>query len=275
MLDAVMGPEFGFQFSSGDTGTSVTPGASNAEGSYTQVASSGNIAEDVYWMEIRCDAGATSAAAKNQLLDVGVDPAGGTSYTAVISNLIMGCSASLALGAMPRVFQFPLFIKVGSSVAVRIQGSSGTAGTVLVRARFWGRPNRPENAKRGSFSETIGTITNSSGVAFTPGTGSKGSWASLGTTTRDLWWWQLGVGVDDTTMSNQSGLFDLAYGDATNKVIIIPDNVHLFFNTEAISNEMQCNCFKRVPGGSTLYVRGSVTVGPDSNYSAVAVGMGG
>lgn len=68
-------------------GTSVTPGASNAEGSWTQVASSANIAEDVYWIYFQIHTGATATAAKPQLLDIGVDPAGGTSYTAIISDM--------------------------------------------------------------------------------------------------------------------------------------------------------------------------------------------
>lgn len=41
-------------------GTSVTPGSSNAQGSWTQVASSSNIANDVYGIYIQAIAGAAT-----------------------------------------------------------------------------------------------------------------------------------------------------------------------------------------------------------------------
>jgi len=132
-------------------GTSVVPGASDVEGSWTQVASSANIAQDVYGIYLQAHSGATSAAAKNHLLDIGVDPAGGTSYVAIISNLVVGCSPSLTQ-AGNREYFFWFFIKAGSSVAVRIQGSNATAGT----ARLPVKPSRPEVIPKGMFSESLG-----------------------------------------------------------------------------------------------------------------------
>src|SRR5688572_15189701 len=123
-------------------GTSVIPGASNVEGSWTQIASSSNIADDIYWTHFRITDGGTSAAAKGHLLDLGVDPAGGTSYTEVIANIVCGMSGND--GNPQPHFLFPLFIKSGSSVAVRVQGSNATAGTLRVSARFYGDPSRPE-----------------------------------------------------------------------------------------------------------------------------------
>ncbi len=93
-------------------GTSVVPGVTNAEGSWTQVASSANIAQNIYAFYLRISDGATAATIKDHLLDVGVDPAGGTSYTAVISNIVCGSSGPItAAGGFE--FIFPLFIKSG------------------------------------------------------------------------------------------------------------------------------------------------------------------
>lgn len=163
-------------------GTSVTPGASNAEGSWTQIASSANIAQDVRGFFLMVHTGNTNSQAKPHLLDIGVDPAGGTSYTAVISNIPCGAGAT----DVGHPFFFPLYIKAGSSVAVRVQGANATAGTVRVAAKFYGHLSNPAAWKQGFFSETIGTVTNSNGTSFTPGNAADGSWVSLGTTANRL-----------------------------------------------------------------------------------------
>jgi hypothetical protein len=237
-------------------GTAVTPGASNVEGSWTQVASAANIANHVYWVELRITDGNTTGQAKNHLLDLGIDSAGGTSYTACVSNIIAA----------------------GSSVAVRIQGSHATAGTVRVSAKFYGQPSHLEAMPTSSVSETVGAITNSNGVSFTPGNAADGTWASLGTTVLPLWWWQLGVQIDNTTITALLTYVDLAFGDATNKHIInrvmlnlttvetighaFPGNLNLF------------NCYCPVPAGATMYVRGRCSGAPVTGYNAVAVGFG-
>lgn len=256
-------------------GVSVTPGASNAEGAWTNIATSANIANDVYGIWLWIMAGNTSGQAKNHLLDLGVDQAGGTSYTAVISNLVCGQSSSAQDGG--RAFYFPLFIKAGSSVAVRIQGSNATAGTVRVAAKFFGKPTHPENIRAGSFSETIGTITNSNGVSFTPGnTGTEGSWVSLGTTVKNLWWWQVGVQIDNAATSNLTYHIDLAYGDGTNKHMLLENHRLMCTGTaERISNLEDFNCYGEVPAGSTIYIRGTCSGTSDTGFNGVAVGIGG
>lgn len=259
-------------------GTSVTPGATNAEGTYTQIASSANIAQDVCWMSLIVSSGATATASKPHLIDIGVDPAGGTSYTAFISNLVVGGSGTII--AMPgHHFLIPICIKAGSSVAVRIQGGNGTAGTVRVTAKFYGYNARPEALPLGTFSETIGTITNSLGTSFTPGNAADGSWTSLGTTTNPMWWWLLGYQIDNATVTAEYTYIDLAFGDGTNKHII-KRMMHGGDTSERIgdflmSNVNMAECFCPVPAGATIYVRGRCLNAPDTGYNAVAVGIGG
>ena len=261
-------------------GTSVTPGISNAEGSWTQIASSANIANDVYGFALRIsdNSVATPTTGKNFLCDIGVDPAGGTSYTAVISNIVCG-SAGPITAAGGHQFYFPLFIKAGSSVAARIQGSHGTATASRVAARFFGRPTRPEAVPIGSFSETIGTITNSNGVSFTPGNAADGSWVSLGTTTNPCWWWQLAYQIDNGTITAEYTYIELAWGDGSNKNVILR-LMHQGTTSEqtgAIMNE-NLNAFQAycpVPAGGNLYIRGRCNNAPDTGYNGGAIGIGG
>lgn len=253
-------------------GTSVTPGATNAEGSYTSIATGSNIAFDSHLLRLWVTGGSTAANAKEHLLDIGFDPAGGTSYSALLSNIICGNSAAAVAGG--RWYEFPLYIPAGSQVAARIQGSNGTAGTVRVAAWFYGRARRPEMARSGSYSETIGTITNSSGPSFTPGNATDGSWSSIGTTTKELWAFQLCPSINNGTMSAHATNVDLAYGDGTNFEMIVEDLNMQMTTSEAITTQLVTG-YKAVPAGSTLYVRGNNSAAPVSGYNAVAVGIGG
>lgn len=259
-------------------GTSVTPGASNAEGSWTQIASSANIAQDCYWIYLLVFGGATSGTAKNHLLDIGVDPAGGTSYSAIISNLVCGDSPALSASA-GRPFVFPFFIKAGSSVAVRIQGSAGTAGTVRVAAYFFGQPTRPEAVPIGGISQTFGTITNSNGQSFTPGNAADGSWADLGALSNPLWWWQLGYQVDNATITAEQTYIDVAWGDGTNKQILFRA-MHRGATAEEIVAHINPQlilpaAYQPVPAGAHIYVRGRCANAPDTGYNATVIGIGG
>jgi hypothetical protein len=261
-------------------GTSVIPGASHAEGDWTAIASSANIAQDCYWIFVRVSNGSSSNAQKDHLLDIGVDPAGGTSYAAIISDIVCGQSivASATVGGGHN-FLFPFYIKAGSAVAARIQGSNATAGTVRVSMRFYGQPSRPEAVPVGQFSETIGTITDSSGVSFTPGTTADGTWVSLGTTAKAMWWWQLCYQLSTSPLAAEATYIDLAFGDATNKHIMMR-YLHLGSTAEQIQDLYKTNltlveAFHPLPAGTELWVRGRCDSAPDSGYNAVAVGIGG
>lgn len=259
-------------------GTSVVPGASNAEGAWTQIAAAANITADCHWLFIHVHTGATSTAQKDHLLDIGIDPAGGTAYVAAISNIVCGESQTLSNGGT-RPFIFPLFIRSGSSVAVRIQGNAATAGTVRVMAKFYGRPTLPEIMPIGQFAETIGAITNSGGQSFTPGNAADGAWQSLGVTAKDLWWWQLGYQISAATITGEMTYIELAYGDATNKISIMR-HFHLGSTGEtcldvAYGNLSFVDCYCPVPAGSTIYIRGRCDTAPDTGYNAVAIGIGG
>lgn len=283
MLAVPIVNSWGFVYSNGGTnpsatpGTSVTPGASNAEGSWTQVASSSNITTDICAFAIRIADGSATGLQKDHLVDIGVDPAGGTSYTEIVSNIVCGYTALTSRGG--HHFYFPMCIPSGSSVAVRVQGSNATAGTVRAWMKFYGKPSRPDVIAVGAVSETIGTITNSQGVAFTPGSATEGAWTSLGTTTRALWYWNLGVQLSNATItSGESTWCDLAVGDGSNKHVIISD---MLFNwPDNLEAKLQMSAFHllegywHVPAGSTMYIRGHSDGAPQTTYNGVAIGVG-
>jgi hypothetical protein len=256
-------------------GTAVTPGASSAEGSWTEIISDVDVDYDVYEILLGVGSGNTTGQVKNHFVDIGIDPTGGTSYTAIIENINCGQSVSLGNGGI--WFRFPIRIPAGSSIAVRIQGSNLSAGTVRIAMGIYGLPTRPELVRAGQFAEAIGAGAGTTGTTFTPGASAAyGSWVSLGTTTRDLWWWQIGVGWNDSATSSATYNVDLAYGDASGKINIITGSVWTLPGTaEIVGHSVDVLGYCEVPAGSTLYVRGKCTGASPEDAHAVAIGIGG
>lgn len=260
-------------------GTSVTPGASNTLGSWTQLASAANIAENVYGLYFQVHSGSTTTQSKQQLLDIGIDPAGGTSYTAVISDMVIGNSPTLVQAGNIEHF-FPLYIPAGASVAARVRGSNATAGTVRVAARFYGMRSAPEMMRFGSFTETLGADTaNSRGTAFTPGNAADGSWVDLGAISKPMWWWQMGHQIDNATITGEYVYIDVAYGDASNKTTIfrvMHGGTTAETNGYAAQTQMlPIAAYCPVAAGEHIYIRGRCNNVPDTGYNATVTGLGG
>lgn len=158
-------------------GTSITPGANDAKGSYTQLLTA--LSDDCYGVVVGITGAAVSANAKPALVDIGADPAGGSSYSIIIPDLngsaTRGWTSALVTGIW---YYFPLYVKAGSSLGARAQVGNATAGTIRVFVKLFGRPTHPENLKFGTYVDAIGVDSaNSRGTAVTAGNGSKGSYA--------------------------------------------------------------------------------------------------
>ena len=257
-------------------GTSIIPGASDVEGDWTEIAGDANITQDILYIILWVHSGATAAQDKSHLLDVGWDVAGGTDYVEKISNIICGQSTSPA-PSNGIYIHFPCYIPAGSSIAVRVQGANATAETVFVVARFFGQPTRTEAWRTAQHFETIGTITNSQGVSFTPGnSGADGTWVSLGTTIRSLWWWQLCIQCSNNSVSSLAYQFDLAYGDSSNKHFVVQNLYARLTTSEQIGwNHLMVSSICEVPAGAELWVRGTCSGTASTGWNAVAIGAGG
>jgi hypothetical protein len=144
-------------------GVAVTPG-SGSKGSYVQLASGANLTQDCYGLLLWFVAGNTSITIRDILADIGLDPAGGTSYsqTGGINNIFVPQAGNAVQGG--RWFYFPLFIKAGASVGVR--GQANNTSTFRCMARFFGLPTKPENMAVGTYSETIG-VSGNGGTPYT------------------------------------------------------------------------------------------------------------
>lgn len=250
-------------------GTLITA-ASGAKGSWGQVLAA--LSQDVYEFVVWIFAGNASAAQRDYLIDIGVDPAGGTSYVPIISDILAHQASNAVDGG--RWLYFPMFIKAGSTVGARAQ--SNGANTIRVALRAYGQPSHPHLVRCGQYSETVG-VSGNGGTAVTPGNaGAEGSWTSIGTTTRPTWFWQICAGFSSATTTSQMYFVDLAYGDASNKVILV-ENLPLFHpgTAERTGCPLSVDGFGDVPAGATLYIRASASGTSDAGFNALAVGVGG
>jgi len=252
-------------------GVSVTPG-SGSKGSYYQLASGANLANDVYGIRLWFTTGSTTSTIRDILADIGIDPAGGTSYsqTGGINNIFVPQASSAVNSG--RWFYFPLFIKAGSSVGVR--GQANNTSTFRCAAWFFGKPTSPHSIDVATYSETLG-VSGNGGTPFTCGnTATWGSWTSLGSLTRACWYFALAFGHNVGTTSSQMYFAELAYGDGTNMITIIPCKPMFNPGSAEASGSPMLDGVWKVPAGGTLYVRGSAS-GTAETTEAVVVALGG
>ena len=256
-------------------GTSITPG-NNTYGSYTEILSDASVVRDCYGIMININGIFVSTAAKDSLTTIGIDTAGGTAYVDFISGLLSSCAGPYLQGCGGHWYYFPVFIPSGTAIAAKGSVNNGTVGTQSVAIWLYGAPSHPHNIFVGSGVESIGVVAaTSKGTNVTSGTASEGAWTSLGSTTKNCKFWQMGMGINDGTMTTgQSYHTDLSYGDGTNQVMIDRDKK---YDVNSSSEVLECglrmpSCVN-VPIGGTIYGRMQCSGTADSGTSMAAYGV--
>jgi hypothetical protein len=275
---------FGSTYTDTGFGTNL-PGHANAftKGANTQMLV--GIAEDCYGIELIFSGGSTSTGARLAMTDLLIDPAAGvggsgSSWTVAIANLFTSATCRGSTGAFGHSFYFPLYLKAGTAIGgAHLDNASGTLG-LRCGVRVFGKPSRPDLLKVGTKVQTLGATTSSAtGVTVTPGTQAMGSYsASLGTLNLDSWWWQLGIGLSQTTITNTVTSWDIA-ANATNKVICAQD---IMSNTVGTVEQSSKNALgpalpiRKISSGQDVYVRAaSISGAPLATWGAVVYAVQG
>lgn len=273
---------FGATYTDAGFGTSLPGHASaNTKGANTAVLSA--LAEDCYGIEIIFVGGHAAGTAHRYLVDLLIDPAGGTSWTVAIANLY-AYGPSFGCGGWR--YYFPLYLKAGTAIGCANQAL--VAGKAIrVGIQVHGKPTRPELLRVGTKVQTYGATTGTtSGTAFTPGTNAVGAWsASLGTSSYNQFWWQCGHAYDDgsigggaASISEATWLDVSASNDAGTTKVIVAENITANFSTteqggkEAFGSH---GCYREVPSGANIYMRGTSSIAPNTTPTCVAYGLGG
>ncbi|MGH7894873.1 MAG: hypothetical protein ACREQL_09400 [Candidatus Binatia bacterium] len=255
-------------------GVSVDDGAANDYGSYAQIISGANLTHDCYGFWINLNDATTGGACTPGMVTIGVDPAGGTSYTTLVPDFILGPAAPLyGSPGTPGIWSYwPMFIKAGSSVGIKWQTQDTTANTLNAFGLFHCAPLHPESVWAGGSCTVFGvTAASTIGTVITPGSGVEGGWTEIGTLAASYNYWNIGVSFDDTTNTIQEYYFDLSIGDASNKLVVIQNlRVH-GFTDETMSTPMHppWQHYGRGVSGDKVYIRCFSGVGaPDITYVA-------
>lgn len=250
----------------------LTTGTGTAKGTYVQVATAANIAQEVQWIDVDIHTSNQATVDRSTLVDVGVDPAGGTSAASavtVISDLIGG-GVPVWYNVVPLTYSFPLKINAGASIWLRAAGAA-TGQQIRATVRVSGQPSAPEALFVGSAVETVGTVTGASGVSVTPGTAGWGSWTSVGTTVKTLKHWNFGIGVANATIANLMYVFQFGYGDGTN-IVQIGRDIQMCTTTAEVIARQNMPVYHHVPAGSTIYCRAICSGTPDTGINVLAYG---
>lgn len=275
---------YGSTYSDTGIGTNVPGNASvNQKGANTQLLT--GLAEDCYGISIHFSGGSTTGTGRTQLTDLIIDPGAGvggngSSWSVLIANLLTGGPADGATGSFGHEFYFPLFLKAGTAIGAAHQDGTGSTQALRVAVRAYGKPSRPDLLRVGTKVQTLGATTASTtGTAVTPGTNAMGSYSSsLGTTSFDAWWWQIGVACAFNTQTNTASMWDAAV-NATNKIIVAQGIRYNQVGTAEQSSKSAMGCcppIRNVASGQDVYVRAAGMNGaPIGSMSAVVYAVGG
>lgn len=257
-------------------GAAVTP-AQNAYGSYVTLISGASLTVDCLLLDICINNVGISTAARDCIVSLGVDPAGGTSFIG-IADLVAGPASgyvSSNVGQGGTMYRFPIWIKAGSSIGVAAAVNSATLTAINVFCRVRGAPSTPQHLYVGTYIDQFGvSVATSAGAAFTPGTTSEGAWTSLGTLTRPANAFEVGIGVNDSTMTSAALDVDVGIGDSSHRKIAI---ANLPIATSAIETVTKPTALEYAQGaiGDQVWIRAQSSGALDSAYSAAIYAIGG
>lgn len=252
-------------------GASVTPNQNDiANATYASLIAGASVTREISDVLICVNTANAVGAARDCIVTIGIDPAGGSSYTTLISNLVCGPAGSYSGAASnggPVWFRLPVRIPSGSSVGAKASVNSSTLTAINVFCELRGSPSHP--ARAGSVVESLGVTTaSSSGTSVTPGTSSDGSYVEIGTLTRPCCFLAWGVGVNDGTMSNNTFSVDIAIGNASSKRIVVPNGFVFTAANEATGKHAQ-GAYVEGATGDIVYAR--MQCGPNASDSSVSV----
>jgi hypothetical protein len=233
-------------------GTVITSGTA-AEGSVVSLITA--LSYDCELLVVRLYASSATTAARPLTLDIMIDPAGGTSYSVLVENILggqlNGAGSSGSWGGA--TYAFPLFIPAGARIGARCHADLNTT-TVSVHVNVYG-----QNANPGSW--WAGQRVTSYGVSGKDGTnhvcgnsGAYSSWTNFGSTLSEACGaLQFSIGQDNASGTSLHYYLEFGVGG----VAIGPPIMCSTNTTEALSVMPSMPIFCSLPAGTQLQVRGT------------------
>lgn len=264
-------------------GATVTPG-NNTYGAVATLITAGNNVGGACRSILNLNSTAQAGQNKQCIAELVYDSTGSANWVPLVSHLQ---AAHLAAGNTFSIkgidYDIPLRIPAGVAIGVRASINNATVGTLKASISLLGRPD--EGEKYATFSETLGAVTaTSKGTDITPGNnalstiaGNNGTWVDLGATSRDLWAWDFALGQNQAHAASDFEMYgDLAFGDASNKTLLL-EHSRFVFNASSMIMRTKVGDVRRrhAPRGSNIYARLVTTGTYTPNVNVIAYGYGG
>lgn len=160
-----------------DAGIQMTAGANDTMGAAVEIVSAQD--HDGHLIEFAVQVTNASAQMAESLVDILIDPAGGSAWTTLISGILV---APTSFPMVPTAYRFPVRVPKGASLGARAQTANGSTRTVRISIRVFGEPSRPDALWYGQGVETLGDNTaDSGGTPVTPAVSPTwGAWTNIG-----------------------------------------------------------------------------------------------
>jgi hypothetical protein len=229
-------------------GTALTAsGSSHTLGSKTQLVAATSY--EAEWCRVTFINSFVSATLTDQLCNIYIGAGG--SEVPLIPNLQSGWAATVTTG-VPTAYWFPLRIPRGSRISADLQA---LIASDTVECLFEYGVSNGEHWV-GSGIEALGATTASSrGTSVTPGSGSEGSFATMGTSTRRYRYLNVGIqGNNDTSYTAGSTSWDIGSGSSV--LQSMEEFMSIGLAAESLSQWTPRGFSCDVPSGTSLQLRG-------------------
>ena len=193
----------------------TTAASANVDGTAVTVLSA--LARDACYLVLSFAQTSGIGVPPQVMADILIDPAGGTSWSSLIDDLLVGSAGNLnssgGTGAN-LYFHFPLWIPAGASIGVQARRAHTTALTGQIQAWVYGEPKRPDQWWCGQKVESLGiNAASSSGTGHVPAAvGAFSTWATIGTSTKRYGALQFSVGGTDSNSLNGVTYWQMGVG---------------------------------------------------------------
>lgn len=256
-------------------GTSIpSASAGNTYGSWTEIIANTVIVHDLHRVSIMICNTASAGVSVPSVIDIGIDPTGGTSYEVLIPKLSSHGASTLTEGGI--LYNFPLLVPAGASVAARLMMLNTSAQTARVWFQGWGRPSHPELSLYGTVVHAMGNDGNTLGTAVTAGTTSDGTYTLIKETTNtDYFWTQFGFNLStaDTGWASLVYHCDVAHGNSTVQKADLITGTVATTTSEQQTTSSPYFCWTNIPAGSNVYARLQVSGTADTGTAVTVYGV--
>lgn len=210
-------------------------------------------------------------ASRDYLCDIGIGAA--AAETALIPDLAYSGNVDTEV----RGYACPIFVPGGTRISARCQATIGSSGLVVHVVPL--PLNRPDRGGLPVFCEAYGAAAgDSGGVSVDPGAtiNTKGSYSTLGTTTRRLSYISFGIGGQTNTVRSAATWFmDIALALGSD-VVVYPDIPVYAFTTHDTVRPHAIGPFPcDIPSGTVIKARSQCTINDaaDRLFDVVAYGF--